>query len=306
MKDMRGLALIAVLWAVALLSIMAGSFSLGLQRDAGLLNSLQDRARSLALADAGLQYTLMMLSIPDPKLRWRAGDSLREIELPGGRVRLRVLDEGGKIDINTTQELTLRAVLTKLLNEDHDRADALADAILDWRDPDSLKRLHGAEADDYAAAGKGYAPGNKNFQTLEELAMVLGMTPALYARLEPVLTLYSGQDGINPAYASRQALLALPGLDESAVDAYLAQRASTPPEVPPPPLNIPPGGVRVHQAANIAFSILLEARTAEGASAGLKAVLRRQFSRSGLPLAVVEWKPQTAGALGYFDTPGAN
>lgn len=301
MRRMKGLALIAVLWAVALLSIMAGSFSLSLQRDAGLLNTLQDRARGLALADAGLHYTLLMLSLPDPKQRWRASDELREIHLPGGWVRLRVLDEGGKIDINGAQEATLRALLTKQL-DDPDQATALADAILDWRDADELKRLHGAEAGDYIEAGKGYAPSNTNFQTLEELHMVLGMTPALYSRLEPLLTTHSGQDGINPALATREALLGLPGLDEQTVDSYLMQRANTPPDLPPPPLTMPPGGVRLHQAANIAFGVTIEARTPDGAMAGLKVVVRRQRARNGLPLAIVEWKPQSVGALRLFDT----
>lgn len=298
----KGLALIAVLWAIALLSIMAGSFSLSLQRDAGLLNHLQERARGLALADAGVHYAMLMLSLPDPVKRWRGSDAIHDVPLPGGRVRLKIGDEAGKIDLNTAQEATLNAIFTKLLGNP-DRAAALSDAILDWRDADDLKRLHGAEAGDYRAAGKSYVPANTNFRALEELQMVHGMTPALYRRLEPMLTLYTRQDGINPMHAARETLLSLPGLDEKTVDEYLLKRQMLPPNTSPPPLPVAPGSVRLNAATDIAYNVSVEALLDDGSTAGLKTVLRRQQARNGLPFVFLDWKPQTTGTLGLFTEP---
>jgi len=54
--------------------------------------------------------------------------------------------------------------------------DAIADAILDWIDPDSDPRPAGAEADDYQALGVPYAPRNGVPQCLEELLLVRGVT----------------------------------------------------------------------------------------------------------------------------------
>ena len=293
----RGLALVAVLWAVTLLTIMAASFSLTMQRDSGLVRNAQDRARGLALADAGVHYSMLMLSLPDQRKRWRSDGTPYETLLPGGPVRVRILDEAGKIDINAVQEASLVGILTKLVGNP-DKAAAVSDAILDWRDGDDLKRLHGAEADDYR--GKGYGPQNRNFQALEELQMVLGMTPALYKKLEPLLTIYSQQDGINPVKAGREALLALPGLDEKTVSDYIALRRQTPANNPPP-LVVPPGSVQLVTGGDRAYTVVVEARLPEGQVAGIKAVIKRQRARSGAPFVIASWKQQIPGATGLSD-----
>ena len=68
-------------------------------------------------------------------------------------------------------------------------------------------------------------PTNAPFEAVGELQRVLGMTPALMASIADSLTVYSRQRGINPATASRDVLLALPGITPEQVDAFLAARA---------------------------------------------------------------------------------
>jgi general secretion pathway protein K len=302
-RKQSGVALVVVLWMVSLLAIMAASFSLSTQRNTGLVNNAENRARGLALADAGVHYAMLMLSLPDPAKRWR-GDGMRyAVNLPGGRVALTIADEGGKIDLNAASEQTLRLLLDKLTGND-DMAAALTDKIMDWRDGDDLKRLHGAEAKDYRAEGKGYVPQNKNFQALEELQMVLGMTPALYKRLAPLLTLYSGQDGVNPQKASAEVLQWAFGLDAKAAADFIALRQASPPNAPPPPLNVPPGGIRVSGSADAAYSIQARSQLEDGPGAGIAAILRRQFSRdNGAPFAFVSWQQQIFGGEGGSETP---
>lgn len=292
-SQQHGLVLVGVLWAVTLLTIMAASFSLTMQRETGLLQNAQARVQGLALADAGVHYAMLMLRLPDVRKRWRSDGRLYEIGLPGGRVRLRIFDEAGKIDINASQQAALVGILTKLLGN-ADRAAALADAILDWRDGDDIKRLRGAEAKDYQAEGRGYVPQNKNFQALEELQMVLGMTPGLYRKLESVLTIYTGQDGINPLKASREALMALPGLDEKMVTDYLLRRRESPVNNPPP-FPVPPSGIPVVSAGDLAYTVFAETRLPEGQSVGLKAVIK-PHGRRNAPFAIMSWKQQTAGS----------
>jgi DNA uptake protein ComE-like DNA-binding protein len=53
----------------------------------------------------------------------------------------------------------------------------IADAILDWIDPDSEPRPYGAEADYSAALDPPYAPSNGPLATVDELLLVRGVTP---------------------------------------------------------------------------------------------------------------------------------
>lgn len=300
-RRQSGVALVVVLWMVSLLTIMAASFSLSTQRNTGLVATAQDRARGLALADAGVHYAMLMLSLPDPLQRWRSDGTRYTVALSGGQVGLEIFDESGKIDLNAASEQTLRALLGKVLGND-EQAAALTDKILDWRDPDDLKRINGAEAKDYQAEGKAYAPQNKNFQALEELQMVSGITPGLYKRLAPLLTIYSGQDGINPQKASGEALGLLFGLDGKAVADYINLRRTTPPNTPPPPLNVQPGAIRVVGGGDAVYTVFARAQTEEGAGAGLKVVFRRQFSRNnGAPFAFMDWKQQIFTAAAPVD-----
>ena len=50
------------------------------------------------------------------------------------------------------------------------------------------------------------------------------MTPTLYAAVVDSLTVFSKSPGINPAFASRAVLLAVPGATAEVVDRYVAQR----------------------------------------------------------------------------------
>ncbi len=67
------------------------------------------------------------------------------------------------------------------MGEDFQRqADAVSDAVLDWRDPDNLTRMHGAEEKDYESKGLPYRPANGPFNVMSELLLVMGMTPELF------------------------------------------------------------------------------------------------------------------------------
>ena len=124
-----GVAMVMVLWMVSLLTIMAGSFSLSTQRNTGLVNNAKERARGLALAEAGVNYALIMLSLPDPVKRWRSDGTYYQVVLPGGEAGITIFDESGKIDINSASEQTLRSVLGKLTGN-VDQAASLTDIIL--------------------------------------------------------------------------------------------------------------------------------------------------------------------------------
>jgi len=293
----QGYALIAVLWAVMLLMIMAASFSLTLRRGSGVLEAATERAQGIALANAALNYVMLQLTVSDPALKWRGG-SMHSFSLPGGTVRVRLFDEGGKIDINSAQYETLSRIFGPLLGNS-ERGSALAAAIVDWRDKDDEKLANGAEATEYTFEKKGYVPANRTFQSIEELQMVMGMTPEVYRKLEPMLTIYSGQDGINLRHASRQALSMLPGLDSAAIESFMRSVQETASSNTDPLASLRlPIGIPTTTAGDVAYTVIVEVVTKESPQpVYIKAIIRRERVESGIPFAIASWKQQFSSSL---------
>src|SRR5207342_2278582 len=145
----------------------------------------------------------------------------------GHLVQVRVVDESAKVDLNIAAPELLSALM-QALGVEFERSRALAGAIADWRDGDDLLNPEGgAEDPQYAAAKLPYGAKDRPFETLSELRLVLGMDPALFEKLRPHLTVFSGLARPNPAFASRQVLQAL-GLNEAQVAQELGQREAPP------------------------------------------------------------------------------
>jgi general secretion pathway protein K len=181
-------------------------------------------ARAQAAADAAVHRAVFELYRTDNATdAWRRDGSVREWSFDGIPVRVELSDESGKIDINTGADPLVRGLLIAAgVNEEE--ATALVDAMLDWRDGDSLKRVHGAEEADYRAAGRPYGPANSQFQAIEELQLVLGMSPQIYRRIAPFITVFSRQPGINSELAPREVLMSVPGVTSAIADSYIEQR----------------------------------------------------------------------------------
>ena len=194
-----GIALVLVLWMLALLSVIAGSLVFSSRTEVLMAGNLASLAQAEALADAGVYKAIHELARPQTDLqRWK-GDGLTHLwNFQGAELRVTILDESAKVDLNAAPTVLLKGLFRALGVAESD-ADALADAVADWRDADDLRSLHGAEKADYAAAGRDYGPANAPFETIEELRQVLGMSDDLFRKLEPLVTVYSRQPGINTA-----------------------------------------------------------------------------------------------------------
>ncbi len=221
----RGVALVLVMWVSVILAVVAGSFILERRTETLIVMNSISMARAEAAADAGVSRAIAESYRNDPAAldAWKRDGAPHDWVWDGVPVRVEMRDESAKIDLNTASEALLRGLLVSSGLADEE-ANRLLDAILDWRDPDSFKRPNGAEEPDYRAAGLTYRPGNAPFQALEELQLVLGMRPEIHRRLAPSLTVYSRQTGVNPQVASREVLLAIPGITTQVVDDYIARR----------------------------------------------------------------------------------
>lgn len=221
-----GVALVLVLWVITLLAVIAGNFAFSMRSEAQIARNLVSTAQARAFADAGVQRAwLELMKPPADSQRWQANGVPHEITFQDALLRVTLEDESGKIDLNTASDALLKGLFLSVGLTD-EASTGLLDAVLDWRDADKLKRLRGAEEEDYREAGKSYGPSNAPFETVDELQRVLGMTSELYRKLAPALTVHSRQPGVNTAVASARVLLAIPGVNPVMVEQYLAQRQS--------------------------------------------------------------------------------
>lgn len=260
MTGMRGAALLLVLWLVALLTALVGAYALTAR-----IEALQGRvgsrgAMAQEIARAGMEYALVRVADRNPETHWQPNGRAYAWRFDGHDVQVRIIDETGKVDLNQA-DVPLLSRLMQVLGEPPDASDALAAAIVDWRDADDLSQpVGGAEDGDYAAAGRPYGAKDAPFETIAELEQVLGMTPDLYARLEPFLTLYSGRGQPDATYAQGPVLVAM-GMDATA---WLAQREAAGAA----------GALQLVGTGSGTYSIESRARLADGRETLLRTVVR--------------------------------
>lgn len=181
----EGSALLFVLWASVLLSVLlVGAVALTHQQ-VRLAASARDRAQSGAVLRSALE-----LAAYDVATIGRAAsrDFPREFAIQGRRVRVEINPAGAVFDINLVDESRLVELLTRR-GQEAPQARTMAQRVLDWRDNDDRRRGFGAERGDYPTEWAG-GPENRPFIAVSELQGVLGMSPRLMACLAPSLTVF--------------------------------------------------------------------------------------------------------------------
>ena len=289
----RGIALVLVIWLVTLLLVIAGSFTYAMRTDARASRNAAAIARGDAIARAAVARAVMELFKPvgSPEV-WRRDGSRREWDFDGTPVAVWLSDESAKIDINAANQELLKGLFRYAGLAEEDAA-KLLDAVLDWRDPDSLKRPFGAEEAEYTQAGLKGLPANFPFQSVEELQLVLGMRPEVYQRIASMITVYSRQPGVNPHLARRSALLAIPGVTPEQVDFYLGERERAREEGRALPVFTAAGPYATYAQAT-AVTVRAEVRLERGITVRREAVaaLTPQFPRR--PWTLLAWR-ETSG-----------
>ncbi len=289
-RNDRGVALVIVLWMLMLLTIIASGIALTARTEAQVASNLVAQAQAEAAADAAIHRAIAMLlttvpaAVVDPQ-RWQSDGLERQWTFGEASVRVLIRDESAKVDLNNAPA-TLFAGLFRAAGLSDSHAEALADAVIDWRDPDDLRSLHGAERGEYTAAGKAYGPANASFDSVEELRLVLGMNEEIFRAVRRFVTVHSQSPTINAATADRTVLLALPGATPSQVDAYVEQRRRLQERgLPPPPFALAPGS---SSSLNY-YSIQAQANLGDNASFWREAVVWLPNNASS-PFLVLAWR----------------
>jgi general secretion pathway protein K len=301
----KGMALILVLWVLSLLTIMAGGFVMSIRRETAIIAGLKNNAEAQATAESGLAIAELMLQNPDINKRWRADGSIYQIDTDNAKLRIRLLSETGKININYATPEQIKNLLNRATGNSPAKLPFgtvdLAAAIIDWRDADDLMQINGAEKQQYKDAGLNYQPRNKPFQSLEELQMVLGINPATLKWIEPLITVYTELPQIDIQLASQEVLTVLSTIDSALIDSYIAARVENarnnlPP--PPPPLS---AGLSAAAGEVTAFTIISEVRRSDESTAVLNVLVKKSIDGSqSTPYQVLRWQTSTPNNESLF------
>jgi len=173
--------------------------------------------------------------------RWRINTDIPPVSYGEGQYEVRIGNERGKININGANEALFKMMLNGFDLEEQEKS-IIVDSIMDWRDKNNLHRLNGAEDDYYQSLPEPYECKDGDFDSVEELLMVRGVTPEIfYGGLRDIVTVFkpskrgtrvgkglrmakSDVGKININAAPRKVLLALPSMTEDLVQEIINYR----------------------------------------------------------------------------------
>jgi len=257
-ENPRGVALIMVLWVIAILTVVVLEFSFAMRTEVNITKNFKEELQLYGIAQGGVQRAIAELILKhdarsqqliktmkteegaQEKKEWVPDGRPYTLPFDQGECELRIMSEAGKININTVSEMTLRKLIGNL-GLDVDKRDTVVDSILDWRDPDDLIRINGAENDYYQSLKEPYRCKNANLDSIEELLLVKGVTPELFygkkgpkggedgakafdVGLKDIFSIYAPGEYVDVNSASLPALRAVLGLPGEVAKAILKAR----------------------------------------------------------------------------------
>lgn len=300
----RGIALVLVLWVLTLLTIIAVGLTQTQRTETALVENQIGGARLRALSDAAIAYTMLSFLAPATTVQntlggdaegadiqgpWLPNGAPRLWRFQGQAVSISVYNEASRIDLNQAQPELLGALM-RAVGVGDDDAMRLADAIADWRDEDDLRLLNGAEDPDYRDAGRPVGAKDAPFETVEELQQVLGISPELYRRLAPELTVYTTREP-DPNFASPAVLAALENISIEEAGLRVQQRDS--------PLFADSQGPSAVNRGGPLYRVQIREQTVRGAGRSLEALV--ELAPAQQPPYIVRWR-----RFGRFVAPPAS
>lgn len=198
----QGMALVAVLWIVAALSVMAMGLSQSARQEIQMASTARQLIMGEALGEAAIYLALQeILTGTDPIGQLTTG----EVSYQGHAIQVQVLPLNGLIDLNNAPEALLASLFEYAGGVASQNAEALAKTVIETRDKkDSLN-------------------AKQNFAAIEDLLRVPDINYDLYAKIRSLVTVNAGGSGrINPKAAPEGVLMVLaqgnPGLVANLMD----------------------------------------------------------------------------------------
>lgn len=240
MKSPRKSKGFAAILAIGIAGAVASTASY-LSWDTTLAWRQLENMRSAGQADlaiqAAIKWAAATLAQDDGRIDHR-GEAwalpLPDVGIEGVRVESLIADEQAKFNINNLTDANGRtdaeiAAFKRILARAR-LPESLADAVLDWLDPDDVPSgAGGAEDPYYLGLDRPYRTAGRAVAALQELVLVKGFDAEAVQRLVPYVTALPADTRVNVNTASPELLVAmLPGIAEADLKALLARRDRQP------------------------------------------------------------------------------
>ena len=241
-----GIALLIVLWVLAILMVVVLSFSFMTRTETHATLSFKEGIEKKFIAEAGIERGIMEIFFAnffnanpnmiqeEGKEPWRTDGTGYSDKFGAGGYTVRITDESGKVDINMLNDasgIILKNLLMNVAGVNEETADTIVDSALDWKDKNvGTHRLNGAGDEYYESLPNPYKVKHADFDTPEELMLVKGVTPEiLYGTRDKkgiidFLTVYSRSGSINVNAAPKEVLMAIPGITPEIADQIISSR----------------------------------------------------------------------------------
>jgi len=284
----HGFVLVAVLWIMAALSAFATIFAVYLSNSAQALALSDAGLRAEALVSAGVELSAYQLSLTadnerpfQGSFRYRLGDA---------DVVVSFETETARIDLNLAKK-DLLANFFVGLGAAQEEAAQYADRVIGWR---ALPKGDAAEDEVslYRGAGLNYSPRQAPFAHVNELALVVGLPPALVDRALPYVTVFSKQAKVNALVAPAEVIAALPGMTPSALREFLQVRPTLPPDAAAIAAALGPAQADATIDKSDRFRILTTVKFDNGRQTSSEVVI--ELGKEEEPYRVLSWRDEVA------------
>lgn len=199
----HGVALIAVLWIVAALTIIVTGLSRTVRQEVQLVASARQNVVAQALGDAAIQLVLQDMATRSPPVNQL---TFVDTVYRGVSVHVEIMPLNGLIDINQAAAPLLSRLYEVAGGVAPEVSQALAQATIETRER------------------KGTRGRPERFEAIEDLLRVPGVDYGLYARLSPLITADAkGSGRVNPI-AAPEAVLRVLANGDAGLASQLAQK----------------------------------------------------------------------------------
>lgn len=184
----QGSVLIVVIWIVLILASLIIVLAHTVRVEAVAANNHVSQVKAEAVANGAIQYVCAYLSQEQGSITYSTSESFEAMEVGDGYFwvlrpnlagekdyQFGLVDEAGKVNLNSSSPEQLLEMLLKLPN----MTSELANSIIDWQDEDEDVSAGGAEGEYYLLLSDPYQCKNAPLETVEEVLLIKGASPEL-------------------------------------------------------------------------------------------------------------------------------